>query len=366
MRMKRERGTGSLRLRGSIWWLRFFHNGRLVEESSKTSDEKQAKNLLRERLKDADTERHEPPQARRVRFEDLCDLIRRDYARKRNRSRIEQRLAHPLSVFAGRRALDITSEAIEQMIDARIAAGASIATANRDAAAVRRMFRLVVKKKILPKGSVPDIELRPEEDNARQDFLEAADLDAFLAALREREPVVADVTEAAFYTCLRRANVLGLTWPMLQLEVEWGSVVGGELRLPGTATKNKKPLALPLTGHLLALIARRWEARIPAWAYVFHRDGRPVVMFRSAWRAAGKAIGQPDLKFHGLRRSGARALRRLGVDEQTIMALGGWKTHSMFDRYAIVDSRDFDEAQQKLDALLATPGPRKVVALRRS
>ena len=59
-------------------------------------------------------------------------------------------------------------------------------------------------------------------------------------------------------------------------------------------------------------------------------------------------------------------LRRAGIDELTIMRLGGWKTRSMFDRYAIVDSRDLAEAQQQLNAALAAPGPRKVVALRRS
>ena len=59
-------------------------------------------------------------------------------------------------------------------------------------------------------------------------------------------------------------------------------------------------------------------------------------------------------------------LRRAGIDELTIMRLGGWKTRSMFERYAIVDSSDLTEAQQKLDAMRAAPGRRKVVALRRS
>ena len=58
-------------------------------------------------------------------------------------------------------------------------------------------------------------------------------------------------------------------------------------------------------------------------------------------------------------------LRRAGIDELTIMRLGGWKTRSMFERYAIVDSSDLTEAQQKLDAMRAAPGPRKVVPLRR-
>jgi integrase len=355
---ERERGSGSLRLRGTIWWLRYFHNGKLVEESSKTSDEREAKKRLRNKLKTADTPLYVAPTAQKVTFKDLCDLLRRNPARKGNRSHIEQRLAHLARVFARRRALSITAEDVEQYLDDRIASGAAVATANRDASELRHAFRLAVEKDLLPKA--PAITLRPE-DNAREDFVEVADLDALLEALRQQEPVIADCTEFGFSTCLRRGNVLGLEWTRLQLEVEGDHVVGGELRLPGTATKNKKPL----TGRLLAIVDRRWQARVLACPYVFHRAGHPVVEFRKAWRTATKAIGQPDLTFHGLRRSGARALRRLGVDQITIMRLGGWKTDAMFQRYSIVDSSDLTEAQQKLDAKRAAPGPRKVVAIRR-
>jgi integrase len=358
----RERGTGSIRLRGKIWWLRYFHNGKLVEESAHTGDENEAKKRLRNKLKAADTPLYVAPSAQKLTFEDLCDLLRRARTRKGNRAQIEQRLAHLTRVFAGRRALSITAEEVEQYLDDRIASGAAVATANRDASELRHAFRLAVESDLLPKA--PAIKLR-REDNARDDFLEPGDLDALLVELREwDDPVIADCTEFAFCTCLRRANILSLEWTRLQLEVEAGRVVSGELRLPGTTTKNKKPLVLPLTGRLLALVQRRWQARIPACPYVFHRAGSPIIEFRGAWRAARKAIGQPDLKFHGLRRSGARVLRRAGIDELTIMRLGGWKTRSMFERYAIVDSRDLAEAQQKLNAALATPGPRKVVAIR--
>jgi integrase len=304
------------------------------------------------------------PQAEHVTFDDLCDLLRRDYARRQNRSCIEQRLAHPLRVFAGRRALSITAEEIERLFDARLAAGASVATANRDAAALRPMFRLGVKKKLLPKGSEPDIELRPE-DNVRQGFLEAGDLDAFLDALRQRDPVVADITEMAFLTLMRRQNTLRLTWPQFELTIEQGHVTGGELRLPGTQTKNRQPLAMPLTGRLLALIGRRWQARVEACPFVFHRAGQRVVEFRSAWREATEAIGMSGLIVHDLRRSGARALIRTGVPEDVVMRMGGWRTRSMLARYNIVDTTDLADAQAKMDAVLAAPGPRKVVALRR-
>jgi hypothetical protein len=56
----------------------------------------------------------------------------------------------------------------------------------------------------------------------------------------------------------------------------------------------------------------------------------------------------------GGRARAARTLRWAGVDERTIMRLGGWKTPAMFDRYAIVDDADVVETQATLDR--AHPG----------
>jgi integrase len=361
--MKRERGTGSLRLRGAIYWLRYHHHGKLIEESSGTSDEKQARRALRQKLKPADTEDFVSPKARKVTVDELADLIRADYVRRGNRSRVAPRLTHLLTAFAGRKALAITSEEVDQYLDARLAAGAAVATANREAACLRHMFRLAVDKGILPRA--PKITLR-REDNVRQGFLEPADLDAFLAALRARDPAVADLAEMAFLTLMRRANLLALVWPMLELAVDAGHVVGGTLTLPGTITKNRRPLTMPLTGRLLAVIARRWQARRETCAHVFHRAGRPVRGFNGPWQAAAAAIGQPRLLLHDLRRSGARTMLRADVDEDVVMMIGGWRTRSMLTRYNIVATDDMVDAQAKLDQALATPGPRKVVALRRS
>jgi hypothetical protein len=43
-------------------------------------------------------------------------------------------------------------------------------------------------------------------------------------------------------------------------------------------------------------------------------------------------------------------LRKAGVPESVIMATGGWKTASMFRRYAIVSSVDQRDAMEKLEA----------------
>jgi integrase len=85
--------------------------------------------------------------------------------------------------------------------------------------------------------------------------------------------------------------------------------------------------------------------------YVFSRaDGKPVRDFRGTWAKACEAAKVPNLLFHDLRRTAARNLRRAGVAEGVIMKIGGWKTRSVFERYAIVSQSDIRDAMAKLEA----------------
>ena len=362
---RRDRGTGSLRLRGGIYQVRYWHNGQKIEESTHTADLGKAKRFLRNRLRTAGTPAFIGPQAERVTFADLKAGILHDYTvKKKNRStkRLERALTHLQGTFGLDKALAITSKRIDEYTDARLQEGAQPATINRELAALRRMFRLAVNKGMLP--SVSAITLL-KEDNVREGFVEPSDFDALLAALRDGESDVADVVEFAYLTLVRRENVLGLEWSWLTLKIEGGSVTGGSVRLPGAVTKNGKALPLVLKGRLLDVVQRRWARRIPACPYVFHRDGRRIVRFDAAWKAAATVVGLAGLHFHDLRRSGARNLRRAGVPESVIMRMGGWKTRSMFERYCIVDERDLADAADAYNAFLdaAAPEGRKVVSI---
>jgi len=73
-----------------------------------------------------------------------------------------------------------------------------------------------------------------------------------------------------------------------------------------------------------------------------------VKIFRHTWRKACEHAGIPNLLFHDLRRTGARNLRRAGVAEGVIMKIGGWRTRSVFERYAIVSRTDMADAILKL------------------
>ena len=84
--------------------------------------------------------------------------------------------------------------------------------------------------------------------------------------------------------------------------------------------------------------------------YVFTRpNGKPVRDFRDRWAKACEAAGVPNLLFHDLRRTAARRLRNSGLSEQMIMRIGGWKTTSVFHRYAIVNRQDMVAAMRQLE-----------------
>src|SRR6267378_4292605 len=121
----RDRGTGSLRLRGGVYQVRYWHNGKKVEESTHTGDLGKAKKYLRDRLRTANTPAFIGPQAEKITFTDLKAGILHDYT------------------------------------DARLQEGAQPATINRELSALRRMFKLAVKKKLLP--SAADITLLKED-----------------------------------------------------------------------------------------------------------------------------------------------------------------------------------------------------------
>ena len=101
-----------------------------------------------------------------------------------------------------------------------------------------------------------------------------------------------------------------------------------------------------LIPHRSTLRNQRGRGRIIP--HVFHRKGKPITDFRSAWRNACLAAGVIRIP-HDFRRTAVRNLERAGVSRSVAMKLVGHKTEAIY-RYAIADEQSLREAAVKLAA----------------
>jgi integrase len=76
--------------------------------------------------------------------------------------------------------------------------------------------------------------------------------------------------------------------------------------------------------------------------FVFHRDSKPILSLRAAWRSACEAAGVPGKLMHDFRRAAVRNLVRAGVPDTVAMKLTGHKTRSVFDRYNVTSGADLE------------------------
>ncbi|SRR6266568_1101671 len=348
-----NRGQGRIyRQQGSrVWWLDYSVRGARHRESSGTTRHKEAVDVLRERVGGRKAGRL-VGQPEKVTFAMLRELAERQYELDGRRSlpRLQDALTKLTGFFgAEARALELTPTAIDAYAKQRLDQGAARSTVNYELAALRRAFRLAIKKGLL--SVRPEFEL-PKVHNEREGFFEEGDFAALLLELAKLDADVRDYVEFKRFTGWRDNEGLVLSWPDVDSD-------GEVIRIPARDTKGGEPRVFPYgqAPALKAIIDRRWAAR--HGPLVFHRNGRPIRDYRSAWKVACKRAGLAGRIPHDLRRTAARDLRRAGVSEGEIMKLCGWRTRSMFDRYNIIDEQDLAAAVAKRFApkVAASPAP---------
>jgi integrase len=264
------------------------------------------------------------------------------------------------------RAANVTTDAVEKYKRHRREEGAAPATVNRELATLRRAFNYG-KRSTPPKVfSVPYIQMF-RENNARRGFVEEAEFARMTAEARLDGLWLRTFLEMAYSYGWRRGELIGLRVGQVDLR-------NRTIRLNPGSTKNGEGREVTMTPEVEELLRAAVEGKGPDYFVFTREDGKPVKDFRGTWRnlcvrartgrwicrkcgaaltdakCAAPTASKDELcggerKYSGLiphdfRRSAAKAARRAGVPESVIMAMGGWKTPSMFRRYAIVSSAD--------------------------
>jgi integrase len=225
-------------------------------------------------------------------------------------------------------------------VDQRQQEDAKNATINRELAALKRMFNLGYRATPPKVQRVPSMP-RLHENNIRKGFLTES----------QYEKLSAFCPDLWWRSLLEVARTYG--WrrnELLSLRVRQVDLLARTLRLEPGTTKNKEGREVTMTQTVFALVSACVSQKKPE-DFVFTRsEGANVRTFLKTWTDACKAAGVPGLLFHDLRRTAARNLRNAGVAEGVIMKIGGWRTRSVFERYAIVAQSDIEDALRRLDS----------------
>jgi site-specific recombinase XerD len=347
----RDGVTGELK-ESAIWWIRYSHHGTKHRESSKSEVRAEAVALLKLRIGQAGMGKPVTSAIRRTTLDDLARLVFDDYQDNQydTLGRQEDAFNHLRAFFGGDcPADDIVARLPEykewrrQQPDGRTGRrnqnpriGCSVATLNRELAALRHAFVLASRCTPPMVAAVPYIKLSKER-NRRLGFFEWEQF----VALRDRLPeYLKPVMTVAYFT--------GWRVPSELLTRKRTHVANGVLVLEAYEGKNEQPRKFPLDiiPELKETIERQLETtrklevetgRVIPW--LFHNDGNRIVNYLPAWHKAIAAAG-PALVGripHDFRRTAARNLLGAGVDPLTAMALVGWDSPLMLKRYAIID-----------------------------
>ena len=346
--MPTARGMGTLYRRGDVWWIQYSHRGRTYRESSHSRVRADASRLLRKRQSEIARGVSVGPDAEKVTFDQLVELMRADYLQKQNRTwgRVEHSIQHLRPVFGRLSAMAITYDSVSRYVAKRLESGAAAATVHHEVAALGRMMKLGVLAGLLPiRPPLPTLKL----DNVRRGFFTDEQVRSVLAHLPDW---YAPAIEFAWRTGWRIGEVKGLTWAQVDFRA-------GTARLEPGTTKNRQGRVFPFRAYpALEKVLRKQETRTKAWQrahgvvipWVFWKEGSQLKDHRDTWMSACKKAGLPGRLVHDLRRSAVRNLERAGVPRSVAMQLTGHQTESVYRRYAIVAETDLAEGVRKLAA----------------
>jgi len=108
-RKKRDPTTGKL-IEVGPYWMKYYMEGRPIQEGAKTFDRAEARRLLKEREGDVARGLSPGPKFDRIRFEDLAALMKQDYQMNKRKTarRVEEYLLHLEPFFRKMRVLRMT------------------------------------------------------------------------------------------------------------------------------------------------------------------------------------------------------------------------------------------------------------------
>lgn len=300
-----------------LWWVRLFVNGR---EKWYRADTKSQARALYGRLKADQREGKLFDKRKPAPFKDLAhEYAARVDARRRRPGDDTARLHRWLAAFGEQDAHTITPRQIERVLVDLQGEQCAPATVLRYLTVLKAVFNRGKRLGLLQENPATLVET-PRPNNVLVRYLTDDQEARLLTALPPRfQPIVT----TAIHTGLRQGELLRLTWP----DVDW---TVGVLTIHETKAGERRRVPMNSVVQKLLMDLNAGTTPIPT-ERIFPHDHRYL---RRAFAKAVTAAGLAPFRFHDLRHTFASRLAMQGVNDRTLMALGGWKSPRMLDRYA--------------------------------
>jgi integrase len=266
--------------------------------------------------------------------------ILRDQAKNKSRAIVARLLdVNVLPAWEHRQIAEIGRRDVLDVIDAIVDRGA-VVTARRVQSHLHRLFRWAVGRGIVEMNPIADLP-KPGSETPRDRVLSDDELIAVWNAAEQLSWQFCFVIRLLILTGARREEIGKL---------RWSEIVGGELKLEASRTKNALPHTVPLSAPARATIER--VPHIGSSPFVFTIDGsKPVSGWSRTKARLDELSGVESWRVHDLRRTVAIGLQKLGINLQTIEAVLGHTSGSRSGVVGVYQRHNF--AEEKRTALEA-------------
>jgi len=229
----------------------------------------------------------------------------------------------------GRKLSGITRDDIDTITRNRISEGVTNATANRTLAVIRSiLIKACNDWEWIDRH--PKIKLLPEPKRRIRWLTQ----DEASRLISELPPHLAAMARFSLETCLRQANVTGLTWQQVDLDRQCAWIHPDQ-------AKAKKAIPVPLSSAAVSIIK---EQAGKNKEFIFTYNGNRVIQVSTAaWYKALERAGIKDFRWHDLRRTWASWHVMNGTPLNVLQELGGWESPEMVKRYAHLSSQHLSQ-----------------------
>lgn len=166
---------------------------------------------------------------------------------------------------------------------------------------------------------------------------------------------VKQIFATAYYTGMRKGEIVNLTWNHVHLEE-------GVICLEPEMTKDKEERTIPICPELSKMFSSIKRSEKSDYVFIW-RDGKPTNDIRTSLKKACKAAGvtygrfaKDGFIFHDMRRTFVVNITDAGVPQAVRMDITGHSTLEMDARYNVVDLKRKREAIERFEEHLKNSG----------